>query len=158
MSTESENPFIKGNPASTRQKPGRKPMTPNFEQVVAAVERGEYDETLHELTSAINSRKEARQNRVLELVREVWGQGADVVITKTTLSPSAQPEPVVEQPEAEVDERPTDPLAHLDAVEAKMEQENLTGNSEVSQVPADQVPIEQRGAVISGLHSSDMGE
>lgn len=49
----------------------------------------------------------------------------------------------------------SDPLAHLDEVEAKMSNEP-TGGDETVQTNVT-VPIERRGAVISGLHSSDMG-
>lgn len=202
MSNERENPFTKKaeQNAESKGRPGRKPMTPNFEQVVAAVERGEYDETLHELTAAIKTRTVFRQEHVMALVTEVFGSDAVIEFTKS-VGDSAQftrsrmnvgEETVEESSGAPLTEQqnpmrgggvgdppvgmhsndqaevasvdpPTDPLAHLDAVEQTMEAEarvdpDVTINTASEQVPLSQIPIDQRSSSIGGLSPSDMGD
>lgn len=186
--SERENPFTKkaGQSDESKGKPGRKPTTPNFEQVIAAVERGEYDETLHELTVAISTRNTARQTRVMQLVNETFGADAVIEFTKSmgdndqftrsrmnvgtqtveesSGAPMLPPErsPVHQVEIVETDETP-DPLDHLDAVEQTMDQEAATDpNATISagaQVPAvPQLPLDQRSSTVGGLAPSDMGD
>lgn len=166
-----------------RNPPGRPPNVPSFESVLTAVERGDYDEYIGELQDAIKARNVARQEDVLRLVTEVFGDDATIEFTKGSddsggftrssigihqaqaePSPfeSTEPDETITEPQEDMEEgSPTpDPLAHLDQVEAKMEAEAAGGAVEEPQTTTTPpyIPPEQRGAIISGMHSSDMGE
>lgn len=63
----------------TRAKPGRKPSTPNLENVIAAIDRGDYDSNFLALAKAIQDRNHVRQDAVLKLVQETFGSEMTVV-------------------------------------------------------------------------------
>lgn len=188
MTEERENPFVKkSNEQPTRGKPGRKPMTPNFDQVISAIERGEYDEDLHEMTAAIRTRNTARQEHVLRLVTEVFGDDATIEYTKSMgdnaeftrssmglgsgtvdesigapmagglFQPTGGDSGISEDESAEPS--PDDPNSGWDAVEAQMMQEAQTDpNASITGAQVPvQVPIEARSSSVGGLSPSDMG-
>jgi hypothetical protein len=127
-----------------------------LDRVIAAVKAGDYDEQLAKLVDAVRERQDNRKDVVSKLVREVFGPDAEVVTSDQVRWPSIQvpdlPEGPIANPVAnpflkkvEPPPEPTsdDPLANLDSVEQEMAKE-------------DQPDIERRGAMISGLHSSDI--
>ncbi len=152
---------------STAEKKDRKPVTPNIDLVCAAIERGEYDDEIKRILNECNARISERQAKALELVHEVFGEQAAVVVGRQVTEdpmkafvqarsrPVKNSEPTSIEPEENVITE--DALAHLDGVEKVMAEE-VSQTPPNPTVPMSQIPIEQRGAVISGLHSSQIGD
>jgi hypothetical protein len=65
---------------SEETKRGRKPTTPSLDSIRKAVERGEYDEHLHDLDRMIQKRRDELKETVLARVRDVFGSDAEVVV------------------------------------------------------------------------------
>lgn len=165
----------------TRAKPGRKPSTPNLENVIAAIGRGDYDSDFLKLSDAIKSRNHVREDAVLKLVRETYGDNANIVMGEgevvdstpkanpflnkskagepVKLPPGMESQPAEDALSKQAADSAVDPLAHLDATEAEMAAEREEPSAG-AQIPAQTVQvqpdIEMRGAAISGLHSSDI--
>lgn len=151
------------------KKPGRKPATPAIKNVVSAIERGEYDSDLIDLKRAIESRNSHLQAQVLELVHQVFGENATVSTPRGTAKPASSDKgnPFLKRAAENADQaghesedswapNDDDPLAHLDEVEQKMTEDGISESPEAAPRQEVPVPLEQRGATISGLHSSDI--
>lgn len=130
------------------KKVGRKPNTPDIKRVIEAISTGRYDEELHGLIAAAEHRRLALRDRVLEQVRRVFGDdygvirrgNAENVKVANLFVRKAQ-----EQATPETEEEVIDPLSNLDGVEKQMIQEQSGHNP-------------GRGAIISGLGSSDIAD
>lgn len=124
---------------------------PSLWDVTSSIAHGNFDGLFDKIEQAMQSRRKARQELVLKQVREVFGEHATVQ-TSDKLTPDnpfvrrAQDFPMEKLPRivGQMDDAPTpDPL------------EDSSMNEVESQMIAE-VPIESRGAVISGLSSSDI--
>jgi hypothetical protein len=83
-----------------------------IDAIVNAIKRGEYDDRLGEIQEAITARNEERQEHVLKLVKEVYGN--DFVVTKPSSNPppAAGKNPFIDKArEAEAAESPPPPAA-----------------------------------------------
>jgi hypothetical protein len=161
----SDNPFLKKQDEAKEEqmeaetsKRSYKPRTPNIESVIRAIDDGEYDEHLSMLSVAIAARLELQKEKVMEQVRLVFGKDAEVVVPQappfrnTGMSAGSDGD---NGDEAKGDAG--DPLAHLDDVERQMAAEQ----AQEPIIPAQTqqyIRPEQRGAVISGLHSSHIAD
>jgi hypothetical protein len=165
------------NQQQTETKRTYKPRTPDVNRVIEAVIAGDYDEDLKVLKEAVNNRNTMRQEVVMELVHEVYGENAQVVTARTQrprsanygshsqdapaekVVASARRNPFVERakaPEDVVDAEVVDPEFYESTQDA-VKPENL--DAQLDQVEASMTPpadIEKRGASIAGLHSSDI--
>lgn len=128
---------------------------PDLEIVVKAVICGKYDDHFAAIDQALEDRRRARRDAVLAQVKEVFGDNAEVRLTDIApLAPQPEPRQTVpgpndnpfvqraQQASGNSEVVTEDALSDLDSVEAGMEE------------PLD---IERRGAIIGGMHSSDMG-
>lgn len=200
----------------TRSKPGRKPSTPSVDSIRRALERGEYDDYLHDIDRAINARRDELKESVMARVRDVFGPDAVITLSKSGVEASHPVKnPFVKKAEAKAeqgehqfridpsngnamrlvddpDEQEGDsyticdvlgghlatlpksefeswplaksdvktvdePLSDLDKMEHRMAAEDQ-GNPPEHIRQEVMVDIERRGASISGMHSSDMGD
>lgn len=173
---------------SEETKTVRKPTTPNIDRVVEAIDRGDYDDKVLRLWESLTNRREVLKAQILEQVRQVFGQDAKVVASEKFSLPSTEqtdrgedtdnpfvkksertetaaergrrvmqnanvgktrpaPKPTNEAAE-ELDENQVtpDPLENINPIE-----ERLMRGEAVTE-------IEHRGAIISGLGSSQIGD
>lgn len=56
---------------------------PRIDGIVNAIENGQYDDQLTVLQAALNARRKHRQDEVLALVKEVYGEHAQIALTKS---------------------------------------------------------------------------
>jgi hypothetical protein len=131
---------------------------------LSALKSGHYDEVLDSISVDIQKRKDFLKEEVRKQVKKYFGEDAEVV-TPSDRSPvqqlfdrasADQGEDIKSNPFVEKAEResapqappgsPPDPMQHLDKVEQEMELD-----------ASGRLPIEMRGAAISGLHSSQIG-
>lgn len=66
----------------TEDQKQRKPSTPQLDRVIDAIERGDYDEKIIELHRALAARQDVLKAQVLEQVRQVFGDDAEIVASK----------------------------------------------------------------------------
>ena len=93
--------------------PRQAPRRPRIDGIISAIGRGEYDDKLGELRQAITDRNEARKEKVLEQVREIWGTEATVIDTPAEksmaalarMTSGARPNPFKKVQETEVVEK-----------------------------------------------------
>jgi hypothetical protein len=88
----------------------RKAHRPRIDAIINAILRGDYDDQLVNLRTAIDRRNEARREDVMALVHEVYGDSASVTMTRdeqTTTAPRRNPftekAQTEEEPEPELD-------------------------------------------------------
>lgn len=63
------------------EKPKRHytPRTPKVDSVIKAIQGGEYDDNIFEIRDAVQDRVKIKQDAVLELVHEIFGEEAQIV-------------------------------------------------------------------------------
>lgn len=132
---------------------------PDIQRIINGIKIGAYDGAFIEIEEALSQRREVRKAQILELVREVFGEDADVVSRSEAprVEPNAPLENLfIKKSKAETDtsddalsQSTSDPFEHMDKTEVAMEGDE---SSQARAAP----DIERRGAVISGLHSSDI--
>jgi hypothetical protein len=69
----------------------RKPMVPNLDRVCACIAAGEYDGELDRIRDAMKIRNRDRENAVMKLVKEVFGDEAEVLATPSAATESSNP-------------------------------------------------------------------
>lgn len=165
----------------------RKPSTPQLDRVIDAIERGDYDEKIIELHRALAARQDVLKVQVLEQVRQVFGEDAEIVSSKKfSLSPidridqgkdidGPDGNPFVKKAERDGETtRPSPPPPVTSATADQIDENRVTKDplenvqseaglsvSEVERrmMSGEQVvDIENRGAIISGLSASDIGD
>lgn len=57
-------------------------MTTDKQDVISMVENGFLDDGLIEIRNAIQSRLDERRGEILKLVKDVYGEGADIVLKR----------------------------------------------------------------------------
>lgn len=104
-------------PAPAPKAP-RKPSRPRIDAILNAIVRGDYDDKLKELREAITQRNELRKSQVLALVREVYGDEAEIAtpedspLTKLArIARGTRSNPFIEKAVAEGTHYPADELA-----------------------------------------------
>jgi hypothetical protein len=123
---------------------GRKPSVPNIERVKTAITDGRYDEHLGDLQNWIKDRQQALKDDVLQHVRQVFGDEAQIVIQNgnnppqpTSLNPFIQ-KAMTDDGEI-ITADPLEKLNGMNSLEREMEQ------------------VGRGGVIISGMSPSDMG-
>lgn len=159
-----------------QQTRGRKPTTPNIDNVIKAIERGDYDDRLTDLSTMVTVRYKIAQERVLEEVRRVFGEDADVVTQKgnntSTQRSETQSFPTPPKPVSEV-ANPVNPFLEKgrgDAEAGTGDTGSSNGSGSESNDPLAHLDATERqmaeepsvpgrgGAMISGLGPADMGD
>lgn len=63
---------------------------PRIDGIVNAIENGQYDDQLTVLQAALNARRKQRQDEVLALVQEVYGEDAQITLARKGFSQDVQ--------------------------------------------------------------------
>lgn len=135
---------------------------PDLEIVTRAIERGKYDGNFGDIEKAMEARRLKRKSEVMAQVKEVFGSDAKISFenhsedenpfvkrAKQPIVATDHSRDEIERLNEELSDGPTpDPLESntMDNLEQRM----------ISEGAALEVPIERRGAIISGLSSSDI--
>lgn len=84
----------------TDKKPSKRQHRPRIDAVIRHIEGGSYDEEIGRLLTAIENRRIFRQKRVMDLVRDVYGE--DFEVQRSRRSPNVEagvrPNPFMPQP------------------------------------------------------------
>lgn len=138
---------------------------PDLTVVLVAIDQGKYDNNFALIEEQMQKRRTARQEEVLAQVHEVFGEDAEITLpeeetplnklfkkTGEEKSEIEKPNPFFrraqtqQEPQVEEESEPGDALDSMNELENKM----------ITEGSAQEVPIESRGAIISGLSSSDI--
>ena len=78
------------------EKPKRvyKPRTPDLELVVKSIDAGEYDLELFKIRDALQRRLDQKQEQVMALVREAFGEEAEILLRKTRVEDATDNPPM----------------------------------------------------------------
>lgn len=159
----------------------RKVSVPSIERVVKAISEGAYDESISEIQVALDKRRDVLKEQVLERVRRIYGEDAEIVVSKDSHQTSSLTEkrnPFVQKAEREgasESEHPTlvDPVPLTASTADEIDENRITDdpldnvNGEAG-LPMNEVErrmasgeqivdIEHRGAIIGGMSASQMG-
>lgn len=141
----------------------------DISMVTGWIKEGYFDGQFDTLTEAMVERRLARRDAVLAQVREVFGPDATVQLSippepdepeppaLTEINPFFKKHQSIEYRVTDTVELPDDeekvPTDALDSLPLSDVEKQM-----IEQRNADSIPVEQRGAIISGLAPSDMGE
>jgi hypothetical protein len=139
--------------------------TPSLEKICREIIRGRYDGEFDRIMEAMDARRSQRKAEVFAQVQEVFGPEARISFGEKS-EPPAEERPTEDNPfvrvaaeaaravrndeiELRADDEVVDPLADSESdVERQMVDEGKIEN----------LPIEQRGAIIGGLSSSQIAD
>jgi hypothetical protein len=126
------------------------PARSDLELFLDHLHTGLYDTILVHIQSILDTRRDFLKDALRQRVKDLFGEDADIIVPGEHMPHSAPAEPTVPKPNPFIEKArgetppglPPDPM---DELENKMSEE-FSGD-----------PFTRRGAVISGLHSSQMG-
>jgi hypothetical protein len=142
---------------------------PDVDEFILGVAQGAYDDDLRRITEALLKRREALKESIRERVRELFGRNAEIVVEKRNpfvdrSRPAPPPEPKgameiwregANKSEDDDDEVQGDALSiPFDVESPEKNLDRIEDRLNAGQQP----PIEQRGAIIGGISSTDIGE
>lgn len=131
-----------------RPKPKRtyKKGKPSVEAIIEAIKEGHYDDEIFELREAINGRMEAKQEKVMELVHQAFGDEAVVVQRTTHIEEATDTPPMPRHPSPPEVITPSKPNPFLQKLVKDVATENdLDGLAErhtvLDEIPSGQYKI-----------------
>jgi hypothetical protein len=139
-------------PDDTTPKKTRKTARPRLDAVVRHIKIGSYDEEMSRLTEAISERQKVRQEAVLKMVREAFGEQASVRTGPSLPNPPLRPE----KPNPFLKGQEEDPelvAAQQAALEREKELEQEAGG--LPEDPDDDPNIESRSPAIGSIDSTE---
>jgi hypothetical protein len=140
--------------------PPKKTARPRIDAVIRHIKAGSYDGEIAALRDAIDERNRQRQEAVLQMVKETFGQEYTVAgpsePNPPRSTPARRPRPGGSPSEAEV---PADPELAAAEERARKEEEALRAETEGEEDGAEGSPdIESRSPIISGIGGSPQPE